>query len=117
MLGSRFDLSETLSVIAERNGSSPEGMPAELGPVRDVDVHCDDLEREMVAVARSVHSSNTRVSFKCPVCDSVMQVSDESALTEFGALDVKLHRLECTNCGMLTGRVFHPSVGYHALVR
>ena len=69
----------------------------------------------MVELARSVHRS--RVSYKCPVCDSAMDICEESALSEFGALDIRLHRLTCDNCGMLTGRVFHPSLGYHALVR
>ena len=101
MLGSRFDLSEVLS---------------------DLSVHSDDirdeasvleLEREIELVAKTVHVARTRISFRCPVCDDAMRLRDERDLTEFGGLDVKLHKLECDTCGMLTGRVYHPAVGYN----
>ncbi len=105
MLGSRFDLSEVL------NDLSPRDEPVD-------EASCLELEREIAAVAQTVHIARTRVSFRCPVCDDVMRLHDERALSEFGGLDVKLHRLECDTCGMLTGRVYHPTVGYHArLVR
>ena len=105
MLGSRFDLSKVLS-----NRLAP-AKPVEEAP-------CLELERELAAVAETVHLAVTRESVRCPVCDEVMRVHDECALSEFGALDVKLHRFECDACGMSTGRVYHPAVGYHArLVR
>lgn len=106
MLGSRFDLSEVLDQFASRSEDT------------DSEASCLELEREMAAVAKTVHVARTRVLFCCPVCDDDMQVSDERDLSEFGGLDVKLHRLECDTCGMVTGRVYHPSIGYHShLVR
>lgn len=106
MLGSRFDLSEILTDLTAR-GEEP-----------NVEVSCLELEREIAAVAQKVHTARTRVSFRCPVCDDAMRLGDERALSEFGALDVKLHRLECDNCGMLAGRVYHPTIGYNTrLVR
>ena len=106
MLGSRFELSEILDQIAAR----PDDISSEDSFL--------ELEREMAAVAKTVHVARTRVSFRCPVCDDSMQVSDERDLSEFGGLDVKLHRLQCDTCGMVTGRVYHPSIGYHShLVR
>ena len=97
MLGSRFDLSKVLSDLSSQNDEAP----------------VLELEREIVAVARTVHVARTRVSFRCPVCDDAMRLRDERDLSEFGGLDVKLHKLECDTCGMLTGRVYHPSVGYN----
>ena len=131
MLGARFDLAEALDAIAAaREATSATGAevadaegfmgafdqtsePAMADDQPPIDASCEDLEREMVEVARSVHRLS-RVSFKCPVCDSAMAVREERMLSEFGALDVRLHRLACDNCGMLTGRAFHPAVGYHA---
>ena len=105
MLGSRFDLSEVLTGLSDRDESNDEAS-------------CLELEREIVAVAQSVHMARTRISFRCPVCDDAMRLGDERVISEFGGLDVKLHRLECDTCGMLTGRVYHPTVGYQAnLVR
>ena len=100
MLGSRFDLSDVLKG-ATAGGDEPI-----------VESSCLELEREIAAVAQTVHLACTRIGFRCPVCDSSMRLGDECALSEFGGLNVKLHRLECDNCGMLTGRVFHPEVGY-----
>lgn len=132
MLGSRFDLNETLDAIAAARGSldahsaetgfEEHGTAEERSVVREnerhaIEVSCRDLESEMVALAHTVHRRSTRMTFKCPVCDSVMDVSEEQSLSEFGALDIKLHRLVCDNCGMSTGRAFHPSVGYRALAR
>ena len=102
MLGSRFNLSEVLNEMSTR----PDEAVSEAS--------CLELEREMVAVAQTVHVASTRLVFRCPVCDDGMQVRDERDLSEFGGLDVKLHRLECDTCGMLTGRVYHPSIGYHS---
>ena len=105
MLGSRFDLSEVLTDLSARDETSNEAS-------------CLELEREIAAVAQIVHTARTRVSYRCPVCDDAMRLRDERALTEFGGLDVKLHRLECDTCGMLTGRVYHPAIGYNThLVR
>ena len=101
MLGSRFDLSEVLTGLSARDESNDEAS-------------CLELEREIVAVAQSVHMARTRISFRCPVCDDAMRLGDERVISEFGGLDVKLHRLECDTCGMLTGRVYHPTVGYQA---
>ena len=106
MLGSRFDLSEALNEIASRSTETVS------------EASCLELEREIAAVAQTVHGVSTRLVFRCPVCDEGMQVSDECDLSEFGGLDVKLHKLECEACGMLTGRVYHPSIGYDShLVR
>ena len=105
MLGSRFDLSEVLTDLSVREEFHDE-------------VSCVELEREIAAVAQSVHMARTRVGFRCPVCDDAMRLGDERVISEFSGLDVKLHRLECDTCGMLTGRVYHPAVGYHVnLVR
>ena len=105
MLGSRFDLSEVLTDLSAREEASNEAS-------------CLELEREMAAVAQTVHTARTRISYRCPVCDDAMRLRDARALTEFGGLDVKLHRLECDTCGMLTGRVYHPTIGYNThLVR
>ncbi len=105
MLGSRFDLSEVLVDLSCREEPNNEASYLE-------------LEREIAAVAQSVHMARTRTRFRCPVCDDAMRLGDERAMSEFGGLDVKLHRLECDNCGMLTGRVYHPAVGYQTnLVR
>lgn len=99
MLGSRFDLSEVLTDLSDRDDHVAEAS-------------CLELEREIAAVAQTAYT-RTRVNFRCPVCDDAMRLHDERALTEFDGLDVKLHRLECDTCGMLTGRVYHPTVGYH----
>jgi len=110
MLGSRFDLIKTVDDIAERKTLALK----EIDPPSDagLDAPCVELEREIAAVARTLHSTRPRPNLKCPVCDSPMRISAEHTLSEFGALDVKLHQLECTTCGMLTGRMYHPSVGY-----
>lgn len=104
MLGSRFDLSEVLDDLTARPDPASEAS-------------CREMEREIEAAVRSAHTARTHTRFRCPVCDDTMRLSSERALSEFGGLDVKLHRLECDTCGMLTGRVYHPSVGYDALVR
>lgn len=105
MLGSRFDLSEVLVDLSAREEPNNEAS-------------CLELERDIAAMAQTVHTARTRISFRCPVCDDAMRLRDERALSEFDGLDVKLHRLECDTCGMLTGRVYHPTVGYHTnLVR
>lgn len=105
MLGSRFDLSEVLTDLSAHE-------------TLDAEASCLELEREIAVVAQTACLARTRVSFRCPVCDDAMRLRDERAMSEFNGLDVKLHRLECDNCGMLTGRVFHPTVGYHTnLVR
>ena len=105
MLGSRFDLDAILTDLSAREEPSDEAS-------------CLELEREIAAVAQSVHVARTRLGFRCPVCDDAMRLGDERALSEFDGLDVKLHRLECDTCGMMTGRVYHPAVGYHTnLVR
>ena len=105
MLGSRFDLSEVLVDLTAREEPNSEAS-------------CLELERDIAAMAQTVHLARTRISFRCPVCDDAMHLRDERAMSEFGGLDVKLHRLECETCGMLAGRVYHPTVGYHTnLVR
>ena len=112
MLGSRFDLVETINLIAERHVAEDQSTSHV-----DVNSRCNELEREMMKVAVSVHSSNTRVNIRCPICDERMAIKDERPVAEFGSLDVRLHKLECTACGMATGRVFHPAVGYRDLIR
>ncbi len=105
MLGSRFDLSEVLIDLSAREEPNTEAS-------------CLELEREIAAVAQSVHMARTWIGFRCPVCDDSMRLRDEHALSEFDGLDVRLHRLECDTCGMLTGRVYHPAIGYQTnLVR
>ena len=105
MLGSRFDLSEVLNDLTRGDEARREQS-------------CLELEREIAVIAQAVQTTRRRVSFRCPVCDEAMRLGDERALSEFGGLDVKLHRLECDSCGMLTGRVYHSEIGYHAkLVR
>ncbi len=123
MLGSRFDLAETLVEIAQREtpvaqtlaGASIEPEPSIA--IIDVGEHCAELERQIADVARLVHLNNPKTSFKCPVCESRMRVSGERVLAEFGALDVKRHELECDTCGLPMSRAFHPSIGYHELPR
>ena len=106
MLGSRFDLSEILNDLTSRDDQALTEAPVL------------ELEREIAAVAQTLHNARTRISFRCPVCDDAMRLGDESTLSEFGGLDVRLHRLECDNCGMLAGRVYHPTIGYNThLVR
>ncbi len=106
MLGSRFDLSEVLTDLSSRDDH----------PVPEA--FCLELEREIAAVAQTLHTARTRVSFRCPVCEDAMRLGDECSLSEFDGLDVKLHRLECDTCGMLAGRVYHPTIGYNThLVR
>lgn len=106
MLGARFDLSEVLNELSTHVAETPD------------ESSLLDLEKEMAVVVQGLHSARTVTQFRCPVCDDAMRLRDERDLREFGSLDVKLHKLECDTCGMLTGRVFHPSVGYHArLVR
>ena len=124
MLGSRIDLVETLGVIAERKEADfqPERRDAHVqsaasDAAADLVVECVELEREIAKVAVTVHSRNNRVHFKCPVCDERMSLRDEETISEFGSLDIKLHKLECTCCGMSTGRVFHPALGYRELHR
>lgn len=104
MLGSRFDLSEHLDGVSVRPDPASEAS-------------CQAMEREIEAAVRTAHTARVHTRFRCPVCDDTMRLSGERAMTEFGGLDVKLHRLECDTCGMLTGRIYHPSVGYDALVR
>ena len=124
MLGSRFDLVETVNTIAERNGTDrhPEYGLSDLAfgssdASVEVNAKCVELEREMIEVAVSVHSMNARLQFKCPVCDERMSLRNEETISEFGSLDIKLHKLECTCCGMSTGRIFHPALGYRELHR
>ena len=139
MLGSRFDLAETLASIAEARAAAEQDnvtisiesaehfVPAHETPDVDreqteadqglIELSCVDLERELVEMAHQVHQRTSRIRFNCPVCDSVMDVCAAEHLPEFGALDIQLHRLACDHCGMLTGRAFHPDVGYQALHR
>ncbi len=106
MLGSRFDLSEVVADLSA-TGDQP-----------NLEASCFELEREIAVVAKTFHTARTRLSFRCPVCDDAMRLGDERALSEFGGLDVKLHRLNCDTCGMLAGRVYHPTIGYNThLVR
>ena len=56
-------------------------------------------------------------AFGCPICAARMDVASDGALPEFGALDIRLHRLACANCGMQVERAYHPSVGYKPLAR
>ena len=123
MLGSRFDLAETLVEIAQRG---PAGAVLPAGAMSEVETaarsgnfgdHCVELERQMAEVARLVHLNHPRLSFKCPICDSRMQVSCETVLSEFGTLDVRNHELDCATCGLTTLRAFHSSIGYQELPR
>ena len=115
MLGSRFDLMEEVGMIAERNAAPVKDRI--VSSSSDIDAECVELEREIIKVAASIHSSNARVNFACPICDERMNLTEVKDLSEFGSLDVKLHKLACTACGMSTGRAFHPTVGYRNLVR
>lgn len=53
-------------------------------------------------------------TFKCPVCESPMDVSAESALPEFGRSEIQLHEMECMCCGMVMERFYNNSKGYEA---
>ena len=81
------------------------------------DAPADELVFDMIAVARDLHLSNRKVSFACPICLTRMSIASETTLSEFGDLDIKLHQLECGNCGMRTDRAFHPAVGYKTISR
>ena len=72
----------------------------------------DELVFDMVAAARDLHTNNDKVKFACPVCVTRMTIGSETKMSEFGDLDIRLHRLVCANCGMRTERAFHPAVGY-----
>ena len=114
MLGSRFDLAEAVIEIAQRDA----GMLAAASE-RDVvpGDHCAELEMQMAEVARRLHSANPRTSFKCPICDSRMQLSAERVMSEFGALGIEQHDLECDTCGMTTMRAYHATHGYRDIAR
>jgi hypothetical protein len=118
MLGSHFDLTETVAEIAQRN--DPLDAQQDVGPSAAgaaSPLRFDTLERDIIQVAVQIHSRRSAVRYKCPICDEPMNVKAEEALPEFGSLEVKLHRLACTSCGMATGRLFHPAVGYQELAR
>ena len=106
MLGSHFDLTDAV----DRRKASQD---------RASNRSSEDMAGYATAAAvDTLPGSHRAWHFRCPVCEEPMRVCDERDLKEFGGLDVKLHRLECDACGMLTGRVFHPSVGYDShLVR
>ncbi len=123
MLGSRFDLSETLVEIARRDSNEsvkPTSAP-EVSPDTTQDAifgdHCAELERQMVEVARRLHSVHPRTSFKCPICDSRMQLSAGWIVSEFAALGVEQHGLECDTCGLTTERAYHAAHGYQDILR
>ena len=82
--------------------------------VQDV---CAELELEMIETAILAHRDNPKTSLLCPICESRMHLQHEEALPDFVGLDIKIHRLVCTTCSMTTGRAYHPSLGYHAMVR
>ena len=108
MLGSRFDLAQALVDIAQRDAAldPPIGQDAMLGD------HCEELEWQMAEVARALHRAHPRTSFKCPICDSRMQLNGGRVMSEFAALGVEQHDLECDTCGLTTMRAYHASHGY-----
>ena len=71
------------------------------------------------AALRENAKSGTRTgaAVACPICDDGMALCGETALAEFGTLDIRLHHLACRNCGMRVDRAFHPAVGYRAIAR
>jgi hypothetical protein len=48
----------------------------------------------------------------CPLCGSGMKVTAETPHHEFAFAGVKVHSVECPNCGHKTDRDFRPSKGY-----
>jgi endogenous inhibitor of DNA gyrase (YacG/DUF329 family) len=49
---------------------------------------------------------------ECPICGSPMKVLSESAHPNFGFSGMKVHEMECPECGYKTMRTFDPGKGY-----
>ena len=109
MLGTRFDLAEALVGIAQRGDSASDSL---VGGDAVPGVHCGELELQMAEVARALHRAHPRTSCKCPICDSRMQLNGGRVVSEFAALGVEQHDLECDTCGLVTMRAYHASHGY-----
>ena len=115
MLGSRFDLAETLVEIAQRDAVSSPPEAAE----RDARLgdHCPELEQQIAEVARRLHGADPRTRFSCPICDTRMHLGAGRIMSEFAALGVEQHHLECDTCGLTTMRAFHAAHGYREIER
>jgi len=48
----------------------------------------------------------------CPLCGTIMKVTRESPHHEFAFAGIKVHTVECPNCGHKTDRDFRPGKGY-----
>src|ERR1700730_9531985 len=74
-----------------------------------------ELERKMGELQEQVATgAKTKVvpGRECPICGSPMKVLTESAHPTFGFSGMKIHNMECPDCGNKTTRTFEPGKGY-----
>ncbi len=74
-----------------------------------------DLERAVDELqGKSSGTSSVKVPSgrECPICGATMKVLSESAHPDFDFAGIKLHQMECSECGNKTNRDFEPGKGY-----
>lgn len=75
-----------------------------------------ELERKVQALEEALASSASKgarhAGRECPICDATMKVKAEHAHPEFAFAGVKVHEMECPECGNKTTRDFTPGKGY-----
>ena len=115
MLGTRFDLAETVVELAQRTREALAIEAAEREAV--LGDYCHELENQIAEVARRFHSAKRHTGFSCPIWDNGMHLHGKQHSAEFVVPGFEQHDLECDSCGLTTTRHFHAVHGYHDLAR
>jgi len=75
-----------------------------------------ELERQVAELngKRSMAAAKPTVApgRECPICGSSMKVLSELPHPQFGFGGMKIHEMECPECGHKTFRDFQPGKGY-----
>jgi hypothetical protein len=70
-----------------------------------------ELERQVAALQKNTATAQP-TGRECPICGSTMKVLKESPHPEFDFAGLKVHEMECPECGNKTSRDFQPGKGY-----
>ena len=72
-----------------------------------------ELEKRMEALESKAGAARLLPDPKaCVICGSTMKVTRETPHPDFGFAGMKVHAMECPDCGTRTSRDFSPGEGY-----